>query len=89
VSWRTTGGHESAACPHGQEGPLHGPRDHEEVHGQQVELGDSAPLLCPGEATARVLRTILGSPVQERRGSPRESPVEGHKDDEGTGVSPV
>jgi len=50
---------------------------------------DLSPLLCPGEATAGVLCTILGSPVQDRQGSPRESPVEGHKDGGGPGVSPV
>jgi len=31
----------------------------------------------------------LGSSVQLRQGSPRRSPVEGHKDDEGPGASPV
>lgn len=50
---------------------------------------DLSPLFCPGEATAGVLCTILDSPVQDRQGSPRESPVEGHKDGEGPGVSPV
>ena len=37
------------------------------------------PLLCPGEATFRVLCPVLVSPVQKRQESLRRSPVDGHK----------
>ena len=47
------------------------------------------PLLCPGEATFRVLCPVLGCPVQERLETAAESPVEGHKNDKGPGVSPI
>jgi len=43
------------------------------------------PLLCPGEATFRILCPILGSPVLKRQESPR-SPTDGHK---GSGASPI
>ena len=43
--------------------------------------------LCPGQASPGVLYPVLGSPVQKRQGSPGESPVEGHKEDEGPGAS--
>jgi len=50
---------------------------------------DPPHLLCHGEATFRILHSVLGSPVQKRQGSPRSSPVEGHKDDKGPGASPI
>ena len=46
-------------------------------HGQQVE-GDSP--LCPGEATSRVLRPVLGSTIHKIQGTSSESTVEGQKD---------
>ena len=38
---------------------------------------------CPGEDISGVLRAVLGSPVQKIQGSPRKSPMESDKDDEG------
>ena len=37
-------------------------------------------LLCPDVSPSGILCPVLGSSVQERQGSPRESPVEGHED---------
>jgi len=48
---------------------------------QQVKGGDPPHELCPGEATAGVLSPVLVCAVQERQGTSRECPVEGHKDD--------
>jgi len=56
---------------------------------QQVEGGDPPPPLCPNEATLTILCPLLDSPVQKRQGSPKRSPVEGHKDDKGPGASPM
>ena len=53
-------GHEPAVCPCGQEGHRY-PGVHSKEHGQQAEGGDPLPLLCPGEATFRLLCPVLGS----------------------------
>jgi len=47
--------------------------------GQQVEGGDSAPLLCSHETPPAVLRAVLGSPVQARHGPVGVGPEEGHE----------
>ena len=44
-------------------------------------VASTHPLICPGQASTEVLYTVPDSLVQKRQGSPRESPVEGHKDD--------
>ncbi|XP_068800455.1 calcium-binding protein 2 isoform X1 [Struthio camelus] len=59
---------------------------HEEECWQQVEGGDPARLLSPGEASAGVLGAVVGCPVQERHGTSGESAGEGYKEDEGTGA---
>ena len=46
-------------------------------------------LLCPDEATFRILCPVLGSSVKKRQDSLRRSPVEGHKDDKGPEAPPV
>ena len=40
---------------------------------QQVKGGDPPPLLCPGQATSGILSPVLGSLLQERQGTSRES----------------
>ncbi|KAJ7412270.1 hypothetical protein BTVI_46989 [Pitangus sulphuratus] len=45
------------------------------------------PLLGPSESTSGVLCPVLDASVQERQGTTGEGPVEGHKDDEGSGAS--
>lgn len=50
-------------------------------------ISDPSPLLNTDEATSGMLHPILDFPVHERHGHTGDSPTEGHKDDEGTGVS--
>ena len=57
------------------EGQLY-PRLHQD---QQVEGGNSAPLLCSGETPPGVLHPALKSSAQERRGPVGVSLEEGHK----------
>lgn len=52
-----------------------------------LQQNDFSPLVTTGESTPGVLGPVLGFPVQERQGHTRESPVKGHKDDEGPGGS--
>lgn len=63
------------------EGQLH-PGLHKKLSGQQVEGVDSAPLLCPTETPAGVLRPALRSSTQERHGSAGAGPEEDHKDNQ-------
>jgi len=60
---------------------------HLKEHCQKVKGCDSSPLCCSDEATSDVQSPILDSSVQERQGSSRDYPEEGHKDDERPGDS--
>ncbi|KAK4825805.1 hypothetical protein QYF61_002410 [Mycteria americana] len=59
---------------------------HQKKRGQQVEGGDSAPLLRSGETPPAVLRPALESSAQERHGPVGVSPEEGHKNDQRAGA---
>jgi len=54
---------------------------HQKKHGQQVEGGDSATLLCSGESPPGVLHPALETSAQERHGAVGPCPKEGHKND--------
>lgn len=58
-------------------------------YGQQVEGGDTLPLICPSEAIPGVLCLFLGSSVHESQETAGESPAVGHKDGWGPGASPL
>ena len=91
-TWGTGGwkaGHQLIICACSPEGqPYLGL--HQEKCGQQVEGGDSAPLLCSGETPPGVLRPALEPPAQEGHGAVGKGPEEGHKIDLRAGnTSPV
>jgi len=53
---------------------------HKKKCGQQVEGGDSDPLLHTGETPPRVLHPALEPSAQERHGPVGAGPEEGHED---------
>ncbi|KAK4825537.1 hypothetical protein QYF61_000114 [Mycteria americana] len=59
--------HEPTMCARSPEGQPY-PGLHQKKHGQQVEGGDSAPLLCSGETSPGVLRPALEPSAQGRHG---------------------
>ena len=59
---------------------------HQEKHGQQVEGGDSAPLLRSGETPPGVQCPALDPSAQERHGAVGVGPEEGHKDNPRAGA---
>ena len=65
-------------CAHTPEGQKY-PRLHPQQRGQQVEGGDSAPLLCFCETPPAVLCPALESSAQERHGAVGVGPEEATK----------
>jgi len=72
-------------CTHNPESQPY-PGLHLEKRGQQVEGGDSAPLLCSGETPPGVLRPILEPAAQEGHGAVGAGPEEGRKNDPRAGA---
>ncbi|PKU46354.1 rna-directed dna polymerase from mobile element jockey-like [Limosa lapponica baueri] len=60
---------------------------HQKKCGQQVEGGDSNPLLSFGETPPGVLCPALESSAQEGHGPVGTAPKEGHKDDQRAGAA--
>jgi len=54
---------------------------HKKKHGQHVEGGDSAPLLCSGETPPGVLCRALEPSAQESHGSVGAGPEKSHRSD--------
>ena len=76
--------HEQTVCSLGQEGQSY-PGLHQKKHEQQVEGGDSAPLLCFGETPPGILPPALEPSAQERHGAVGAGPEEGHRNDQKAG----
>ncbi|RMC00519.1 hypothetical protein DUI87_23133 [Hirundo rustica rustica] len=76
----------SQQCPCGQESQWD-PGDHQEEHCQQVQGGDPASLLSPGEGISGVLCAALCSSAQQRHGDSGPGPVEGKEDEWSAGAS--
>ena len=75
-------------CACSPEGQLY-PGLHQEKHDQQVEGGDSAPLLCSSETPPGELCPVLEPPAQEGHGVVGVGPEEGHEDDQQAGAPPL
>ena len=74
-------GHEATMCARSPEGQPY-PGLHQEKRGQQIEGGDSAPLLHSGETPPGVLHPALEPSAQEGHGAVGAGPVEGYKNDQ-------
>ena len=72
-------------CAHSPEGQAY-PGPHQEKRGQQVEAGDSAPLLQSGETSLRLLHPALEPSIQEGYGAVGVGPEEGHRNDQRDGA---
>jgi len=75
----------SLECAHSPEGQLY-PGLHHQQRVQQVEGGDSAPLLCSGETLSGVLCPALEPSAQGRPGAVGVGPEEGHENDPRAGT---
>ena len=78
-------GHDPAIHAHSPENQPY-PGLHQKQHDQQVEGGDSAPLLHSGETPPGVLRPALEPAAQERHGLGGAGPEEGYKNDPRAGA---
>jgi len=72
-------------CAHSPEGQLCAGL-HQEKRGQQIEGGDSAPLLCSCETPPGVLHPALEPSAQARHGPVGVGPEEGHEGDQRAGT---
>jgi len=68
-------------CAHSPESQPY-PGLHQKKYGQQVEGGDSAPVIHSGETPPGVLRPALDPSAQERHGPVGAYPEKGHKNDQ-------
>ena len=83
--WCTVGQsaeYEPAVCPGGQEGQWH-PGLYQEWCGDQDQRSHPAPVLGIGEASPRVLCSVLGTSVQEGHGGTGAGPEKGNEASEG------